>query len=153
MPCSPRAPWPAFPTQAVTCFRYNPPLPAHAASHCSTDPRMQDDRLAQARLLVGNYVEPYLGMPLSDAEAVKSVQLRGRQVSVDVELGFPAGAYAGELAAVLQARLRAAPGLEDAVVNVAWRVASHPVQGQLQPLPGIRNVLAVASGKGGVGKS
>jgi ATP-binding protein involved in chromosome partitioning len=114
---------------------------------------MQDDRLAQARLLVGNYVEPYLGMPLADAEAVKSVRLRGQQACVDVELGFPAGAYADELAMELQRLLQAAPGLADAAVNVTWRVASHPVQGQLQPLPGIRNILAVASGKGGVGKS
>ena len=101
---------------------------------------MPDDRIAQARLLVGNYVEPYLGIPLGDAKAVKSVRLDGTRTVVEVELGYPAGAYAQSLAATLQGLLRAEAGFEDAVVTVGWQVQTHPVQGQLQPLPGIRNV-------------
>ena len=114
---------------------------------------MTDDRLAQAHLLVANYVEPYLGMPLGAAKAVKSVRLEAGRPVVEVELGFPVGDYARTFAAELQAYLRQDPGLGDATVTVGWQVATHVAQGQLPPLPGIRNVIAVASGKGGVGKS
>ncbi len=114
---------------------------------------MTDDRASAARLLVGNYVEPHLGIPLADAKAVKSVRLDGGGVVVELELGFPAGRWQGELARALEERLAADPGVGPARVEVRWQVRSQPVQGQLQPLPGIANVIAVASGKGGVGKS
>jgi ATP-binding protein involved in chromosome partitioning len=92
-------------------------------------------------------------MPLGDAKAVKSVRLDGSRPLVELELGFPLGNYARTLAAEVERHLRAQPGLGEAVVTVGWKVQSQAVQGQLQPLPGIRNVIAVASGKGGVGKS
>jgi ATP-binding protein involved in chromosome partitioning len=114
---------------------------------------MTDDRVREARRVVGNYVEPYLGMPLSEAKAVTSVRSEGGATRVEVELGFPARGYGPELAASLEAALAAEPGVGPAQVSVGWRVAAQAVQGGLKPLPGISNVIAVASGKGGVGKS
>jgi ATP-binding protein involved in chromosome partitioning len=84
---------------------------------------------------------------------VKSVRFEGGRVVVEVELGFPAAGFAGPLGQELERRLRETPGIGECAVQVNWKVAAHAVQGPLQPLPGIGNVLAVASGKGGVGKS
>ena len=113
---------------------------------------MSDDRVSEARLVVGNYVEPHLGMPLEDAKAVKSVRSGPDGIEVGVELGFPAARHARALAAALEQRLVDA-GVGPARVEVGWRVEPQAVQGGLTPLPGIGNVIAVASGKGGVGKS
>jgi ATP-binding protein involved in chromosome partitioning len=113
---------------------------------------MTVDRVREARLVVGNYVEPCLGMPLDEAKAVKSVRYDGGQLVVEVELGFALARGAAALAAEIAARL-AASAAGPAKVSVGWRIQPQAVQGGLKPLPGISNVVAVASGKGGVGKS
>jgi ATP-binding protein involved in chromosome partitioning len=74
-------------------------------------------------------------------------------VSLDVELGFPVGDYTQELTQKLRELIKAVPGVSDARVRISSNVLSHAVQRNLTPLPGVKNIVAVASGKGGVGKS
>src|SRR5512137_59212 len=107
---------------------------------------MTDDRVREARRVVENYVEPCLGTPLSEAKAVTSVRSEAGRTVVEVELGFPADRYGQELAATLRGLLEATPGAGPADVRVSWHVRAQAVQGSLQPLPGIANVIAVASG-------
>jgi len=94
------------------------------------------------------WTEPHLGTDLVAAGAVREVAAD----AVTLELGFPLGAYADDLALEVKGILAVA-GMERVHVRVGSAVLSHAVQRNLTPLPGIKNVIAVASGKGGVGKS
>jgi ATP-binding protein involved in chromosome partitioning len=94
------------------------------------------------------WTEPHLGTDLVSAGALREVE----GDAVTLELGFPLGSYADDLALEVKGILAAA-GIERAHVRVRSAILSHAVQRNLTPLPGIKNVIAVASGKGGVGKS
>jgi ATP-binding protein involved in chromosome partitioning len=108
---------------------------------------------SELRRLVGSYVDPYLSLTLEAAGAVGAVKATNDEATVAIELGFPAGRYVDELAAQLEQRVRVLPWLKRVKVDVSWRIGSHSVQNNLKPIQGIRNIIAVASGKGGVGKS
>jgi ATP-binding protein involved in chromosome partitioning len=99
------------------------------------------------------YVDPYLDQDLVTTKCVKRIQIEGSRVELEVELGFPAAGYRDTLIAALRDRLAALPGGAEVVIRVESKVISHEVQKGLKPLPGVKNIIAVASGKGGVGKS
>ncbi|MBD8882245.1 iron-sulfur cluster carrier protein ApbC [Rhodanobacter sp. 7MK24] len=103
------------------------------------------------RRLLGELTDPHTGAPL--AEVVRAVGVDGTRVSVDLQLGYPAAGAAEALAARAKQALEADPAIESAAVSVTTRIQSHKVQGALAPLPNVKNVIVVASGKGGVGKS
>jgi ATP-binding protein involved in chromosome partitioning len=99
------------------------------------------------------YPDPYLGQTLGDAKAVGPVKFQSGVVSVELVLGFPCADYAPELQAALEGYLQ--PVLGDARLELKLRaqITAHAVQRTLKPLANVKNVVAVASGKGGVGKS
>jgi ATP-binding protein involved in chromosome partitioning len=108
----------------------------------------------QVRAAIESYVDPYLGETLAAARAIESVtpDADGGFVA-RLRLGFPVGGYAHELQQALHNHLSSAGVSSHVTVELASEIVPHAVQRQLTPLAGVRNIVAVASGKGGVGKS
>ena len=99
------------------------------------------------------YIDPYLEQDLVSAKVVKDISLDDATVQVQVVLGFPAKGYVGELKSSLEAKIGAIEGVEKTDISVEWKLSAHKVQKGVEPLKNVKNIIAVASGKGGVGKS
>ncbi len=96
-------------------------------------------------------IHPLIGRGLVEAGCIADLTVSATP-HVVVELGFPAAGIAPEFVDAVKDALRAACGVE-ATVRIGCRVLPQAVQKGLNPLPGVANIIAVASGKGGVGKS
>lgn len=102
---------------------------------------------------IQGYTEPHLGRDLVSTKSIKAIDIDGDRVRVEVRLGFPASGIRAALAASLRERIEALPGVSAAQVDIDWEVKAHSVQKSLKPIGKVKNIIAVASGKGGVGKS
>lgn len=98
-------------------------------------------------------IDPNTGKDFVSTRQVKNLQLAGGDVSFDIELGYPAKSQIPALRQALIAAVRPLPGVGNVSVNVGTKVIAHAVQRGLQLMPSVKNIIAVASGKGGVGKS
>ena len=98
-------------------------------------------------------VDPNTGRDFVSTRQLKNLKVEGGEVSFDVELGYPARSQIPALRKALIAAVRTLPGVENVSINMATKIIAHAVQRGVQLLPTIKNVVAVASGKGGVGKS
>jgi len=99
-------------------------------------------------------VDPDLGANLIALGAVKELEISGGHVAAVIELGTHTSPLKEHVAARARAALSALPGVEavDISVTVRVRSATAPERGG-PPLPGVKNVIAVGAGKGGVGKT
>jgi ATP-binding protein involved in chromosome partitioning len=98
-------------------------------------------------------VDPNTGKDLVSTRQIRNLRIEGDDVAFDVELGYPARSQVAPLRKALIAAARTVPGVANVSVNVGWKITAHAVQRGVQLLPKVKNVVAVASGKGGVGKS
>ncbi|KVG53325.1 iron-sulfur cluster carrier protein ApbC [Burkholderia territorii] len=98
-------------------------------------------------------VDPNTGRPYAANKGVRNVAIDGDAVAVDVVVGYPARSQHDDVRARIADALKAVPGVRDARVAVSQEIVAHTVQRGVKLLPNVKNIVAVASGKGGVGKS
>ena len=98
-------------------------------------------------------VDPNTGRDFVSSKSVKNFTLHEGDVAFEVELGYPAKSQIPGFRKALIAACKSVSGVDNVSVNVVSRIVAHSVQRGVQLLPKVKNIVAVASGKGGVGKS
>ncbi len=97
--------------------------------------------------------DPNTGRDFVSTKQLKNLQVNGGDVSFDVELGYPAKSQIPGLRQALIAAAKGVAGVENVSAHLSTKIIAHSVQRGLQLMPNVKNIIAVASGKGGVGKS
>lgn len=98
-------------------------------------------------------IDPYTGKDYVSARCVKNISITQGAISLEIELGYPAKSQLPLIEKTVSAALCALPGCSGAEVKVSSKIVAHTVQKGIKLLPGVKNVIVVGSGKGGVGKS
>jgi ATP-binding protein involved in chromosome partitioning len=96
---------------------------------------------------------PGLGHTLKDVATVRRADISDSVADIEVELGLPARSLHGALETALSELVAAQPGITEVRITLRTKITAHGVQRNLKPLENVRNIIAIASGKGGVGKS
>ncbi len=98
-------------------------------------------------------VDPNTGKDFVSTKQLKNLSVEGGNVSFDVELGYPAKSQIPALRQALIAAAKGVAGVDNVSANVSSKIIAHAAQRGVALLPQVKNIIAVASGKGGVGKS
>jgi ATP-binding protein involved in chromosome partitioning len=101
-----------------------------------------------------NLIDPNTKKDFVSGKSVKNIKIDGTNLSLDISLGYPAKSVWDEIKAMVEGHLKTAlPGSGKITANVSSKVVPHAVQRGVKLVDGVKNIIAVASGKGGVGKS
>ncbi len=114
---------------------------------------MSNVEASQIEAAIKDYIDPYLESDLVSANCVKNIAIDGTTANIDIALGFPAKGYIENLAEALKSRVEAIDGIDSAKFDFSNAIVSHAAQKGVNLVKGIKNIIAIASGKGGVGKS
>lgn len=107
----------------------------------------------QLSTTLAQIIEPHLEQDLITAGLVKQATIADGVATVQLAMGFHLGESAETLTDAINTALLALSNIERVIINIETTILSHAVQTGLKPLAGVKNIIAVASGKGGVGKS
>ena len=98
-------------------------------------------------------IDPNTGKDFISSKSAKNIVIIGNNISLDIVLGYPAKSVMNNVKVLIENHLKKLDGVENVAVNIGSRIVAHKAQQGVNLLPNVKNVIAVASGKGGVGKS
>jgi len=107
----------------------------------------------QVQSALKELTDPNTGKDYVTGKEAKNIKIDGDNVSLDILLGYPAKTQIEPIRKQVVAKLKSIPGIGSVTANVTMKIVSHAVQRGVKLVPGVKNIIAVASGKGGVGKS
>jgi ATP-binding protein involved in chromosome partitioning len=107
----------------------------------------------QVQTALTEITDPNTGKDFMSTKSARNIRLDCADVAVDILLGYPAKSVMEDIRKQVTAKLKTLPGVGNVAVNVSMKIVAHAVQGGVKLLPNVKNIIAVASGKGGVGKS
>ncbi|MFT6028735.1 MAG: ATP-binding protein involved in chromosome partitioning [Oleiphilaceae bacterium] len=99
------------------------------------------------------YRDPYLNQDLFSLKTVKKLECEDGKVIVNIEMPYACGSLLGGIKQILETNLEYVDGVESVEINITCKIAAHSAQKEVKSIDGVKNIIAVASGKGGVGKS
>ena len=114
---------------------------------------MSDEIKSRIEKSLREIIDPHVDCDLVASKAVKKLTVDNGQAVIEILLGYPAKGYIDQLVEQVNSTVEAIDGVSKCQVSADFKIAEHKVQKNLDLVPGIKNIIAVASGKGGVGKS
>ena len=108
---------------------------------------------AEVQTQLKSLIDPNTGRDFVSGKSIRKIQVAGNDVTLDVVLGYPAKTQHEIIRRQIVEHLRALPDLGRVTVNLSSKIIAHAVQRGVKLMPAVKNIIAVASGKGGVGKS
>ena len=108
---------------------------------------------SQIQAALKEITDPNTGKDFISSKSARNIRIDGNNVALNIVLGYPCKSVAADIQALVINKLKTLPGIGSVFVNVTSKIVAHTVQRGVQLLPKVKNIIAVASGKGGVGKS
>ncbi len=107
----------------------------------------------QVQTALKELVDPNTHKDFVTTKSAKNIKIDGDAVTVDIVLGYPAESQLAKIKQQVEDKLKGIDGVARATASVSFKIVSHSVQRGVKLIPNVKNIIAVASGKGGVGKS